>query len=200
MKKLRFAFILFFVFLISGCSDAKKYEVILEGSSSSYYNWSCEIEDSSVLSIVDEQYFGKEANDEISGLEGEYKFVFKPLKEGNVTVTFKYMRSWEEDDVLYEYVLKLNVDDKLRVTKVSESGNYLSLEKILTYDLEKLDLEKNFSEYKLIFDNNIVNIDGKECDFLTIYDYQDIIVGVFGISKNENTIYKMIDGEMVIVE
>ncbi|MBQ7105574.1 MAG: protease inhibitor I42 family protein [Bacilli bacterium] len=200
MKRCKYLIILFLLIIVTGCSDSSKYEVLLEGSSNSYYNWSYEIEDDSIIKIVDESYYGKEADDEIVGLEGEYKFVFEALKAGETTIKFKYMRTWEQEDVLYEYVISLNVNDKLKISKKNESGNYLSLEKILTYDLDKLGLDKNFSEYKLIFDNNIVSIEGKECDFLTVYDYQDMIINVYGIARNENIVYKMVDGKMQIIE
>ncbi len=200
MKRCKYLIILFLLIIITGCSDPSKYEVLLEGSSNSYYNWSYEIEDDSIIKIVDESYYGKETDDEIVGLEGEYKFVFEALKPGETTIKFKYMRTWEQEDVLYEYVISLNVNDKLKISKKNESGNYLSLEKILTYDLDKLGLDKNFSEYKLIFDNNIVSIEGKECDFLTVYDYQDMIINVYGIARNENIVYKMVDGKMQIIE
>lgn len=200
MRQCKYLIILFLLIIVTGCSNSSKYEVVLEGSSNSYYNWSYEIEDDSIIKVVDESYYGKETEDEIIGLEGEYKFVFEALKSGDTTIKFKYMRTWEQEDVLYEYVVSLSVNDKLKISKKKETGNYLSLEKILAYDLDKLGLDKNFNEYKLIFDNNVVSIEGKECDFLTVYDYQDMIINVYGIARNENVIYKMVDGKMQIIE
>lgn len=201
MKKLLKVILVFiFVCLLTGCNERSTYEISLDGSSDSYYNWTYEIEDPLILSVVEENYYGHESEDEIVGLDGEYVFKVEALVKGKTKVNFKYMKSWEVDDVLYEYSVEFEVDDKLNIELVSEDGNYLSLEKFLAYDIEKLGLDENFNEYKLIFDNNVVTIDNRVCDFLTIYDYNDDIIGAFGISKSDTTIYKMIEGEMVIVE
>lgn len=195
----KFSILFIFILLLFGCTKKGTYEVILEGNSSSYYTWSCEIVDSSILKVVEENYFGQESEDDIKGFEGEYRFKFEALKPGITTVVFKYSRAWEEKDILYEYYIELEVNDDLKINKVSESGNYLELVKFLNYDIDKLGLTDDFNEYKLIFDNNIVTIEDKECEFLTVYDYNDEIVGVYGISKIDSSIYKLENNVMVIV-
>ena len=196
----KYSILFVFVLLLLGCAKKSTYEVVLEGSSNSYYNWFYEIEDSSILKVVDEKYFGQEGEDSFKGLDGEYKFKFEALSPGKTIVNFKYARAWEEKDILYEYSVEFEVTDKLKINKVSESGNYLSLVKFLEYDKSKLGLTEEFSDYKLIFDNNVVTIEDKECDFLTVYDYNDDIVGVYGISKDDSTVYKLVDDVMVVVE
>lgn len=196
----KFTILFIFVLLLFGCNKKSTYEVVLEGSSNSYYNWTYEIEDSTILKVIDENYYGQEGDDETKGLDGEYRFKFEALAVGKTTVVFKYSRAWEEKDVLYEYIIELEVDDNFKIKKVSESGNYLELVKFLKYDTDKLGLTEDFSDYKLIFDNNIVTIEDKECEFLTVYDYNDEIVGVYGISKVDSSIYKLDNNVMVIVE
>lgn len=201
MKKIyKFSVLFIFIFLLFGCNKSSSYEVVLEGSSNSYYNWTYEIEDTSIVKVIDEKYFGQESEDNVDGLDGEYKFKFEALAPGKTKVNFKYARAWEETDVLYEYSIELEVNDKLKINKVSESGNYLSLAKFLKYDIEKLGLSENFDEYKLIFDYNVVTIEEKECDFLTVYDYNEEIVGVYGISRVDSSIYKLDNNVMVVVE
>ena len=196
----KFTILFIFVLLLLGCNKSSTYEVSLQGSSNSYYNWTYEIEDPAILKVVDEKYFGQEGEDSIEGLDGVYKFKFEALVPGKTNVKFKYARAWEETDVLYEYTIELEVNDKLKINKVSDFGNYLSLVKFFKYDIEKLGLSENFNEYKLIFDNNVVTIEEKECDFLTVYDYNEEIVGVYGISLTDNSIYKLENNVMVIVE
>ena len=196
----KFCILFIFILLLCGCNKSSTYEVTLQGSSNSYYNWTYVIEDSSILKVVDEKYFGQESEDSVKGFDGEYKFNFEALTPGKTKVNFKYARAWENTDILYEYTIELEVDNKLKINKVSESGNYLSLVKFFNYDIEKLGLLEDFNEYKLIFDNNVVTIEEKECDFLTVYDYNEEIVGVYGISLTDSSIYKLENNIMVIVE
>ena len=102
----KFTILFIFVLLLLGCNKSSTYEVSLQGSSNSYYNWTYEIEDPAILKVVDEKYFGQEGEDSIDGLDGVYKFEFEALVPGKTNVKFKYARAWEETDVLYEYTIE----------------------------------------------------------------------------------------------
>ena len=84
----KYSILFVFVLLLLGCAKKSTYEVVLEGSSNSYYNWFYEIEDSSILKVVDEKYFGQEGEDSFKGLDGEYKFKFEALSPGKTVVNF----------------------------------------------------------------------------------------------------------------
>lgn len=200
MKKMKFLFIIVFLIILCACSKSSIYNLSLSGNSNSYYNWVYEIEDKNILMISDEKYYGEESEDEISGLGGKYEFIIKSLKSGKSKVTFLYKKTWEDKDVLYKYIIEFEVDKKLNIKKVSESGNYLSLIRFLNYDKEKLGFDGNYDDYKLIFSKELISIEKDECYLLNIYDYNNAIIDVYALSINNDNIYKMNDGNLELIK
>lgn len=70
--------------------------VELKGSISTGYSWVATGYDDTIINVSDYMYF--EANDSDNvGQVGNFKFKVKSLKEGKTTITFNYMRPWEEE-------------------------------------------------------------------------------------------------------
>lgn len=188
-----------FILLLSGCGKGSTFEIELEGSSNSYYNWTYTVSDESVLKVVDEKYFGNENSDEIKRLDGSYVFTVQPLKKGKATIDFLYMLTWKESEVLYEYSVDLEVDNDLKIKKTAQSGNYLELVKFVDVGVEKLGLDGDFGDYKLIFDDDKIKVDKDECLGLTVYDYEDNEIGHYAISTVEDNIYSEENDKMILI-
>lgn len=188
-----------FILLLSGCGKGSTFEIELEGSSNSYYNWMYTVSDESVLKVVDEKYFGNENSDEIKRLDGSYVFTIQPLKKGKATIDFLYMLTWKESEVLYEYSVDLEVDNDLKIKKTAQSGNYLELVKFVDVGVEKLGLDGDFGDYKLIFDDDKIKVDKDECLGLTVYDYEDNEIGHYAISTVEDNIYREENDKMILI-
>ena len=200
MKKFTKLILVFmFVFMLFGCNDVKYYEVSLDGYGISDYNWTYEIEDESILSIVEEKYYGEESNDEIKGLGGQHVFKVMSLKEGKTRVNFNYTKAWDENsEILYSYYIDFEVDKNLELKVVSESGNYISLMKFLSYNYEDLGLELDFNDYVFRFSNAVSDSD--EFDWLVVYDYEENYIDTYAISISNDKVYRSVDKEMVLVE
>lgn len=199
-KNIKFILMIFGLIFVCACGKSSVYELSLSGNSNSYYNWVYEIEDDTILKIDDEKYYGDEAKDEIKGLGGNYVFKLKSLKVGKTKVTFYYKKMWEDEDTLYKYVIEFEVDKKLNIEKVSESGNYLALIKFLNYDKEKLGFDGDYVDYKLIFDKEIISLKDDECYLLNIYDYNNTLINVYGISTKNNNVYKMVNDNLELIK
>lgn len=84
----------------------------LRGNPTTGYQWLYEVEDPSVLTVVDEGYAQDDVDGQATGVGGTYRFSLKGLKDGHTTVTFVYKRSWETNDApLYTLVYKAEADD-----------------------------------------------------------------------------------------
>lgn len=199
-KSIKFLVMIFVLIFICACGKSSTYEVSLSGNSNSYYNWVYEIEDDTILKIEEEKYYGDESKDEIKALGGNYIFKLKSLKTGKTKVSFFYKKTWEDKDILYKYIIEFEVDNNLKIEKLSESGNYLSLMKFFDYNKEKLGFEGDFTDYKLIFDKEIISIKDDECHLLNIYDYNNSLINVYGISIKSNNIYKMVNGKLELIK
>lgn len=201
MKKFfKFLFILFFVLILTSCGKkGEEKEIILLGNDNSYYNWTYTIADESVISIVDEKYYGEENSDEIEGLGGEYHFTIKSLKAGKTTINFSFVKSWDETDELYNYYVDVLVNDDLEIEITKELGNYLSLMKFIKIDREILGLDKSFDEYMLYFSDDPVDYGEYECMRLSVYDYEGNPVAYYAISNSNNYVFKVIDEEYILL-
>jgi predicted secreted protein len=201
MKRL-FKLVFIFVFIFFLCSCGKKglkKDIVLLGNDDNYYNWIYSIEDKSIVSIVDEKYYGEESNDEVNGLGGEYIFALQGLREGKTTIKFRFAKSWEEEEELYNYYVDVLVDSDLNVEIVNEKGNYLYLMKFINIDKSILGLDKNFDEYMFYFSDDPVDYGEFECMPLSVYDYEGNAVGYYAISGSNNYVFKRQDGEYILL-
>ena len=154
------------------------------------------IADESIIKINSEKYYGSENSDDINGLGGTYEFELQALQMGKTEIEFSYMRTWDEKEKLYNYTVEFQVDKDLKIKKISESGNYLDLIKLVNLDQEKLGIKGELSDYKMVFTNEKIDIQKDKCQKLVVYDYNDKEISSFGISISNDNVYK-IDGDDV---
>ena len=186
------------LFFTAGCAadgpdESRRYPVVLDVTNDEEYQWTYTIEDESVLTITKE-----EDSDEASPLGHSHIFGVQPLEVGQTTIHFAYGKSGD-DDVLYNYSATYAVDKELFVDQVSQSGDYIALQKFMSLGEEKLQLEKPFSEYKMIFNDDVVNVGEDECSWLVVYDEGEMVAS-YAISNSNDHIYLNDDGERVLIK
>lgn len=74
------------------------------------YDWQAEAEDADVVAIRD-QFFEAQHEDGLVGVGGTHWFHLSGLKPGTTSVTFRYMRPWE-DSPIRETLYRLTVDER----------------------------------------------------------------------------------------
>ncbi len=72
-------------------------EVVLEENPSTGFAWIYDISDTSVAVVDNDEYIAPDSN--LVGASGNHKFVIKGIKSGKVEILFKYVRSWEKDNI-----------------------------------------------------------------------------------------------------
>ena len=191
---------LIFIFILSGCQKhGVKQDIKLLDNNNSYYNWIYSIDDESIVKMVDEKYYGEENNDEINGLGGEYIFTIQTLKPGKTRINFSYVISWDKTDEIYNYYIDVEVSEDLELKITYETGNYLALLKFLKLEKEVLGLNNTFDNYKFYFSDDPVNYKEYECYRLSVYDYEDNAIGYYAISSSNDYIFKVVDGEYILL-
>lgn len=100
-------------------TDSKKIEITIKSTAGIPYKWVCEIEDESVVELVD-KYDLKQKNVELVEGGGPVytNYVFKGLKKGKTKVHFKYINIDNENDIYEEETDILKVDDNLNISLV----------------------------------------------------------------------------------
>ena len=120
--------VLVLTLLFTGCGYNKgDMYITLTSNPSTGYTWESKFSEEGILDLVSSDYIEPDNTNGMVGVAGEETFRFKPLKEGEVTITLKYRRQWEEEDesaYRLNYVIK--VDDKLHMKVVSKEGEYLT--------------------------------------------------------------------------
>lgn len=72
-------------------------EIVLEENPSTGFAWIYDISDASVAVMENDEYIAPNSN--LVGASGNHKFVIKGIKSGKAEILFKYVRSWEKDNV-----------------------------------------------------------------------------------------------------
>jgi predicted secreted protein len=84
-------------------------KVSLFGNPTTGYSWHYRIENENVLKLVSECY-SSDAGNGVVGAGGTFQWVFRAMKAGETSVTFKYYRDWEgEEDAIETAVYKITV-------------------------------------------------------------------------------------------
>lgn len=114
MKKI--FLVLFLTFLLVGCSrGSKEFNISLKGNPTTGYTWSYLLSEAGIIEEVSNTYLAAKNDKDIVGVGGVYNFIFKPLKKGEVELTFNYTRSWEEKPI-QSVIYKIMVDEKNIIT------------------------------------------------------------------------------------
>lgn len=93
--------------------------IILAGNPTTGYTWVAQIEDESIVSVVDDGFATDETDEAVVGAGGYSRFELVGVAEGYTTVTFVYARSWEDEAPVYSLEYDVSVDADLKVTIVS---------------------------------------------------------------------------------
>ena len=116
-------------------------------------------------------------------------------KEGQTKIKFNFGQSWTKK-YNYSYIVTLNVDKDLKVTKVNEDGTYFALLKVIN-NIDKLKLKKDMDNYDFSFVEEKTRINKEECYLGVIKDLSSdeeisIAVSSDNIYIKENDEYKKI--------
>lgn len=117
--------------IVVGCANGMKLpdgvtaekthlKVVLEENPTTGYTWALDEYDNKVLRLDNDSYetTGKEGT---LGAGGIHTYNFTGLKEGDVTLIFRYYRSWESKDTAIDVrEFKVALDSKGTVLKVSD--------------------------------------------------------------------------------
>lgn len=124
MKKLVLAIVVIFaVAVLFGCSNGAKsgssvYKVELEGNPTTGYTWQYKMNPEGIVKEVKNEYVEDKQSGDAVGVGGKYVFEFEGVKAGEVTLEFRYARSWEDEEPSDQKTIVLKVDDKLNVEAV----------------------------------------------------------------------------------
>lgn len=109
-----FSLILFFLFKNKNDSS-KKIELTYKSTAGIPYEWKFEIEDESIVQFVKSYELKSDSKGPIDGGTVYTNYVFKGLKKGKTTITFKYI-SLDGDDVMEEHKNTFIVDSNLNIS------------------------------------------------------------------------------------
>lgn len=99
-----------FLFLCAACSnpgntlpDGAKIEgeiliIELEENPTTGFSWKYNEYDTSILELLDDEYMPDSVETDIVGSGGIHHYEFRGLSEGETTLTFKYIKSWEGEE------------------------------------------------------------------------------------------------------
>lgn len=120
MKKIIICFLT--ILLISGCKkDSKEYTLMLEGNPTTGYNWTYDIEDPTLVDIIEEYITNCEEN--VVGCGGTYTYTITGLKNGKTNIKFNYKREWEITEYDLDATYEIEVKNK-KVTLTKKEGSY----------------------------------------------------------------------------
>ncbi len=104
-------------------AEGKTVVICLSSNPSTGYGWQTEVEGGSVV-LTASRYEERETpgNVAVAGAGGWEYFTFTAVKAGEATLTFKYLRSWENEPPIKTVTAVVRVDDSLNVTVVSFTG------------------------------------------------------------------------------
>lgn len=106
-------------------ANLDKVEFELDGNPTTGYDWGIVESDPEVVK-VESEYVPDNVDNDIVGAGGKYKFVITGVGEGNCTVKFSYMRSWEAKEralKTIEYDLYVNAENKITIINTKEVEN-----------------------------------------------------------------------------
>ena len=126
MKKIsNLIIVLILVFTLTGCGYKKgDMYITLTSNSSTGFSWQSSFSKEGIIELVGSNYEEPDNNGMV-GVAGKETFRYKALKEGEVTLTLKYKRQWEDDDeTTYRINYVIKVDSNLKMKAVSQEGEY----------------------------------------------------------------------------
>ena len=100
-------------------NDSKKLELTYEINAGIPFKWVYEIEDPSIAQFVESYVLKDENTGGKVGASVYRNYVFKGLKEGSTTITFKEISITDESDIVKEEKTNVRVDKDLNISIVA---------------------------------------------------------------------------------
>lgn len=101
---------------VSSRQKASDYTLKLDSNPTTGYTWSYKVDNEGIIKETKNEYIPDKTEAGIVGSGGVQQFSFKGIKEGDVTVTFEYARSWDKSDTQTKSVI-LHVDANGNITE-----------------------------------------------------------------------------------
>ena len=113
-------FFMILIFVVPGTSKngSKKIELTMKTNGGVPYDWEYVIEDESVVKFVETKDITSEKDKKLDGGPVYINYIFKGLKEGKTTITFKYV-SIKDGSINEEKKYIVKVDNHRNVSIVS---------------------------------------------------------------------------------
>ena len=119
------------ILCLCGCGKSKEKEEIsqleidLKGNQTTGYEWECNVDSKEIAKMISNKYTQDDANKEMVGVGGTYKFIFEGVNAGTTTITCTYYRPFEIGEPLYklEYIVSVNTKTK-EISQYSKNGTY----------------------------------------------------------------------------
>lgn len=85
-------------------ATANTVKLSFDANPSTGYTWVCEMDKEGVVKIADEYFKQPFSITPVVGAGGAYTYIIAPVADGEATLTFYYMRSWEGKDSATEII------------------------------------------------------------------------------------------------
>lgn len=94
--------------------SSKTYSLQLNSNPSTGYSWSYSVDKEGIIKESKNEYVSDENSKSLLGVGGKQNYTFEGVKEGDVTITFKYARSNDDTDATTKVVnLHVNADGSI---------------------------------------------------------------------------------------
>lgn len=94
--------------------EESKVEFGFFSNPSTGYTWVIELDGDSVEK-TDERFVSRDTPG-MAGAGGTQYYTFTAVKEGVTTITFKYLRTWEEEEPIETHIAVVRVDGDMNIT------------------------------------------------------------------------------------
>lgn len=108
--------------------NMKNYTINLRGNATTGYTWSYSVDKEGIIKEEVNKYTPDKAEEGVVGTGGVQTYSFKSVKEGDVTITFKYAKSWEDNSTIETKTVKLHVDADGNISKVKDKTYTINLD------------------------------------------------------------------------
>lgn len=102
-----------------GSGSSAQYRIELNGNATTGYSWVYTADPEGIVKEVSSEYLPEEEGK--TGAPGVFVFVFEGVKEGETTLNFSYVRSWEEEEDPDTADFLLAVDAEGNITEIEKN-------------------------------------------------------------------------------
>ena len=101
--------------------DGSKVTFAFSSNPTTGYTWEAKQDGASVKQAKDWYEADPEASGKVAmaGRGGTQYYIYEAVSAGGTTLTFNYLRPWETEGPIKSYVVKVTVDQSLKITDVA---------------------------------------------------------------------------------